>query len=206
MSIQVPIKVRTFVLDDSKLLYFEKDTPGIGISTGISDAGSFPFLGPDGKLDPSFIPNENVIITPVLTFSVNTGTTIIPVSTRRPIISIQPKLGTFGATFLLRKIRTVSNGALALFEVILNGALTNANFIPADPASKVNFDIAATNISGGTVIDSGFLQFGQQEPEYTLLFGFTGSPPTPDTISLVVTSLGNRPQPVSGSFRWIESV
>jgi len=50
------IKVRQFVLDTSSLLYFEQDVAGVLTSSGVTSAGSYPYLGPTGQLDPSVIP------------------------------------------------------------------------------------------------------------------------------------------------------
>lgn len=138
------------------------------------------------------------------TFSANTGTTKIDITTRRPILSIQPQPGAGAIDFLLRKMRLVGNGGTALFELVLNGNLTGASFHPVDPSSNANFDTAATQISGGRVVDSGYLNLADQDPDYLLHFGFTGSPASPDTFTLVVTSMTTRPNPVSGSFRWTE--
>jgi hypothetical protein len=140
----------------------------------------------------------------ILTFSANTGITKINISTRRPILSIQPKPGSSVLAFLLRKMRLVGNGGTALFELVLNGTLTGAAFNPVDPSSGAVFDTAATHISGGRVVDSGYLNLADQAPDYLLYFGSTDSPSTLDTFTLVVTSMTTRPNPVSASFRWTE--
>lgn len=137
------------------------------------------------------------------TFSANTSTGTVPVTTRRPILSIQPKTGSSGITFLLRKFRLVGNGATAFFELVLNGVLTGASFASVNPSSNMNFDTAAILISGGQVVDSGYLNLGPEEPDLLLHFGFSGSPAAADTFSLVVTSMGSS-IPISGSFRWTE--
>jgi len=140
----------------------------------------------------------------ILTFTANTGN--VPISltplTRTPLLSIQPQSGSGAITYLLRKLRLIGNGAMALFELVLNGTLTGAAFNPVDPSSHVNFDMAATTIAGGRVVDSGYLNFGAQDPDYCLHFGFMGG--NADIFTLVVTQMGARPNPVSGSFRWTE--
>ena len=43
------------------------------------------------------------------------------------------------------------------YQIILNGTLTGASFNSVDPNSLVQFDIDATIITGGTVLDSGYI-------------------------------------------------
>jgi len=138
----------------------------------------------------------------ILTFSANNGTTPLGVTTRVPVLSIQPQTGSTALSFLLRKLRVVGNGQKALFELVLNGTLTGATFTSVDPSSGVNFDTVATSISGGRVVDSGYINFAAQDPDYLLHFGFTGG--TADIFTLVVTSMTAFSNPISASFRWTE--
>jgi hypothetical protein len=146
------------------------------------------------------IPADEALASQFLTFSVNTGTAAVSVTTQRPILSIQAQTGSSANSYLLRKLRLLGNGSTAFYQLILNGSLSGASFVSADPSSFVNYDVSATSISGGRVVDSGYLSFGGADPEYTLHFGFVG--PTPDILSLVVTSMSSSAIPVSGSFRW----
>ena len=92
------------------------------------------------------------------------GTSSVSVTTRRPILSIRPK-----ATFNSRTNRglivlsgyeaTAATNA-AFIEIVLGGTLTGAAFASLGTASITEFDTAATAISGGIVLDSGYVAAG----------------------------------------------
>jgi hypothetical protein len=132
-------------------------------------------------------------------FSAGNGITGIAVTTRRPILSIQPKT-TFNSITnrsrtLLQTVELSVTGNTALVEVVYNGTLTGASFASADANSGVNFDVGATAISGGTVLYSGYIATsGATRVTLTksvierlpLTLDAAGS--TPDTLSVVITS------------------
>lgn len=68
--------------------------------------------------------------------------------------------------------------------------------------SGVGFDTTATVINGGEVIDSGYMQFPEDE-SYQVHFGFTSS--LADTLTVAFSLMqGSGPQAVSASMRWTE--
>jgi len=79
-----------------------------------------------------------------------------------PIISIRPRT-TFNSITNRGQVRPLgyslsSADASVTYEIIRNGSLTNASFADVDTTnSLVQVDVAATAISGGLVVDSGFL-------------------------------------------------
>jgi hypothetical protein len=94
----------------------------------------------------------------------NNGITEIAVTTRRPILSIRPA-ATFGgfvnrahieAASLSMKARTNDS----LFEIVYGGTLTGAAFATVGTGSAAEFDTAATAITGGTIIKSGYVATG----------------------------------------------
>lgn len=90
-------------------------------------------------------------------FSVSTGRTAVSVAaTTLPIISIRPKL-TFNSLtnrvpIVPAAVSAVTNSQNVLVSLVLNATLTGASFSSADTNSAVEFDIAATAVSGGTII------------------------------------------------------
>jgi hypothetical protein len=142
-------------------------------------------------------------------FSVNTGATPVLVNSgvRHPLLSIQPELGLSPPTsslFTLFKYRLAGNGATALFELVLNGTLTGASFQPVGSPSNMNFSTSATAVSGGRVLDSGYLTLGGLESD-TLSFGFNFTDLfIGDIFTLVVTPMGSKPNLLSASFNWVE--
>ncbi len=100
------------------------------------------------------------------------------------------------------------------YQVILNGGLTNASFNAVDATnSAVEFDIAGTAISGGHVIDSGFLTGAKDKKEAGIdrrgllaklfmsqnIAGNSG-----DILSIVMTRMAGTDANCSAAFTWEE--
>ncbi len=87
-----------------------------------------------------------------------------------PILSIRNK-ATFNSitnrgVVVPKSYQILSQDSIVTYKVILNGALTGASYNDVDATnSMVEFDIAATAISGGLVIDSGFLSGARDKKE-----------------------------------------
>jgi len=98
-----------------------------------------------------------------LPFSANNGTTTVSAASgaRTPILSIQVKT-TFNSITNRSKITpneltlSITGANNILWELIYNGTLTGASFASVDANSGVNKDVAASAISGGTVVASGY--------------------------------------------------
>jgi hypothetical protein len=135
-----------------------------------------------------------------ITHANGTGITGTSVSTRRPVLSVRPKI-TFNSIVnrgdvTIDNYSIFSNGNI-YYELILNGTLTNSTFaIDGGTNSIAEFDIAATAISGGEKLDSGFLAGANAtrgsiaetpKSKYTLSNNLVGD--GTDIITLVATSL-----------------
>jgi hypothetical protein len=99
-----------------------------------------------------------------LSFTTNNAATPIAANGRRPVLSIQVKT-TFNSItnrsrIVLKDITIMCASNSGLYELVYNGTLTGASFASVDANSGVNSDVAATAISGGTVIDSGYCPSG----------------------------------------------
>jgi hypothetical protein len=96
----------------------------------------------------------------LLNFSASMDTTPVSVSTRRPILSIRPKLLFAGqqnrARIFLSDLVILSNQKDLQYELVYNGVLTGSSFSSVDPNSGVEKDTSATAISGGTVYKIGY--------------------------------------------------
>ena len=130
-------------------------------------------------------------------YSVGNGATTITVSTRRPVLSIRPAL-TYNSVsnhvgIQPTKLEVYTNQQNLYWEVIYNGTLTGASFASAGTSSAVMYDVAATAISGGIRINSGYVGSGagpQSEldwGELPITIDITGT--VADTISIVCSSL-----------------
>ena len=96
--------------------------------------------------------------------SASNGITAISVTTRRPILSVRPK-ATFNSIVNRAEVIplgvSVFAGAQNVFwELVYDGTLTGASYASTNANSIVEKDIAATAISGGIVVASGFIAAG----------------------------------------------
>jgi hypothetical protein len=150
-------------------------------------------------------------------FAASNGATTISVTTRRPIITLQAKtLGVDGVTRNFGQILPISvnvYGTVSLYlEFIVNGTLTGASFNSVNANSIANVDVAATAISGGTLINANYLAPGSgggangittQAAFNKFPYVYSSLLNTQDTISVVATSLGAA-STTSASFVWSE--
>jgi hypothetical protein len=90
--------------------------------------------------------------------------TSIGVTTRRPVLSIRPK-ATFNSRTNRAHIKEIELDITAAnnnsyYEIVLGGTLTGAAFASVGTSSVAEYDTAATAITGGKVIESGFVLSG----------------------------------------------
>lgn len=87
-----------------------------------------------------------------------------------PILSIRPRASfnsiTYRGVIVPKSFAIVSEDTTIRYEVILNGVLTGASFANVDTTnSGVMSDVAATAISGGLVVASGFITGARDKTE-----------------------------------------
>lgn len=149
-----------------------------------------------------------------ITHSASNGITTIGVTTRRPILTIRPST-TFNSItnrgiVLPLAIDLYAQTNSSYFEIVLNGTLTGASFTSVGTNSIVSFDVSATAISGGEIIDGGFIAASATAREslqnaikskLLLCNDYVGT--TTDTLSIVCTSFTGTSN-VSGSITFRE--
>lgn len=96
--------------------------------------------------------------------SIGNGITTVSVSTRRPIISIRPKT-TFNSRTNRAHISELlvdinAGSGTAYWEIVIDGTLTGASFASVSTNSVAEYDTAATAITGGGTILSGYVSSG----------------------------------------------
>ncbi len=152
-----------------------------------------------------------------LNFSAGNGATTISVTTRRPVFSIRPKTSFGGktnrGTVVPDSIDISSKDQIAFYEIVFNGTLTGASFSSVDNSSITEKDVAATSITGGMVLASGYVGTGgpisanvtkaiaAKLQKLVLALNIAGD--TPDILSVVVTSLATATA-VGASLQWRE--
>lgn len=133
-------------------------------------------------------------------FSTGNGITPISVTTRRAVLSIRPKL-TFNSLanrgqVIPAEIELYSS-ANAYYEVVLNGALGGTpSWASVNDASIVESDVAGTTVTGGVVVESGFVTTaggasrgsGRNGLLGRLALVLNAAGTTGDTLSVVMTS------------------
>lgn len=150
-----------------------------------------------------------------LQFSASNASTPIAVTTRRPILSIRPKLTFNGIAnrgwVIPINVFVASNTNAGFVEVVRGGALTNASFSSVHADSIAERDVAATAITGGRVLMSRYVpaaaDYDTVEFEFhddvipLSLLDIPGS--TQDVLTVVLTSL-NQTCNALASVNWEE--
>lgn len=137
-----------------------------------------------------------------------------------PILSIRPRATVNSIVnrglIAPKSYQITSEDAIIRYEIILNGSLTAASFADVDTTNSIaQVDVAATAISGGLVIDSGFLAGGQFNSEagtvgesliskLALANDIAGT--TTDILSIAISIInsGGTASDCAGSFTWKE--
>ena len=137
-----------------------------------------------------------------------------------PIISIRPRT-TFNSItnrglVIPKKYELMSENATIYFEIILNGSLTGASFANVDTTnSLVMVDIAATAITGGLVVDYGFITGAKDKNEsgtigeellskLVLANDIAGTTTDILTIAISIINSAGTASDCGGSFTWKE--
>jgi hypothetical protein len=149
--------------------------------------------------------------------SAGNGATGIAVTTRRPVFSIRSK-ATFNSitnrgSIFPETARFLALGGDVFWELVFNGTLTGASFADVGSNSLAEKDVAATAISGGEVVDTGYIASGgpassARQAEVAsltskLALGLDIAGTAPDVFSIVATAVSSSPT-VHGALRWKE--
>ncbi len=147
----------------------------------------------------------------LLNFGASNGITPAQVMTRRPILTIRPKLLFAGQTnrgriFLSDLVFLTQRNGSILYELVYNGVLTGASFASVDPNSLVEYDTSAYAISGGTTYKTGYITAGQNpvigpDCHYPFTLDYYGT--IQDTVTIVATSLSGQ-VPTTAALTWEE--
>jgi hypothetical protein len=136
-----------------------------------------------------------------LIHSVNNGISPISVTTRRAVISARPK-ATFNSIvnrgLIILESYSIYSAADVFFEIVYNGTLGGSpSWTSAGTNSLVEFDVAGTTVTGGEILDSGYVPSSggglivltkNISNKLPLSLDINGANPT--NISIVVTSIG----------------
>jgi hypothetical protein len=106
-----------------------------------------------------------------LTQSAGNGDTLISVTTRRPILSIRGKT-TFNSIvnrgiITPYEVKLINQDVDVFYEIVWDGTLTGDSFSSVNSNSITEFDVSSTAISGGVVIDSGYITSGTNKSSST---------------------------------------
>ncbi len=147
-----------------------------------------------------------------ISFCLNGPSSGITLSTLIPICTIRLSSARLDAIAVLKQINIAcsSQNDLVMWQLILNGTLTGATFAYTTESTNVQADVAATVISGGRVIETGFAQTGSintslQASFFEAQIGRNSFTQTSDTISLCVTPMTLNPK-IFWSVAWAELI
>ncbi len=151
--------------------------------------------------------------------SINTGSTAETLTTIEPVLSIRPKT-TFNSItnrgqVLPLEVNVLSTAEPILVEIYYKPSLTGASFASADADSIVEFDVAATALSGGHIVLSFHVAAASQGSKLlpdvaskslmskqTLNLDIAGT--TADILTVAATSLTGSTTDVYVSVDWLE--
>lgn len=149
-------------------------------------------------------------------FSTSTAVTTTAVTTRRPVLSIRPMSSFRGlenrGKVVPHNFSVIStNGVLLFYEIVKGGTLGSASFSVVHSSSIAEADRSATTITGGTIIEQGYVNSagtkvsGSTEGEFRsrvpITVDFNGQ--NPDALSIVITSMGASAD-VAAGLQWEE--
>lgn len=144
------------------------------------------------------------------TFSKAMTTPVIVGTTSNPLISLKLRDAYNRGSLKIRyaDLMSTSNTSL-IYQVVYGATLTGASWQNQDlNNSGVQYDTSATSLSGGRVIESGFMTSQNRQVQIDVFNSFD-SPNTsiagiPETVSLVVQTVGGNSN-TYGSLTWQES-
>lgn len=150
-------------------------------------------------------------------FGINTLDSLKGSTTLTPILSIRPKLtfqGRANRIFNIMKSVDFYGSDTMAWEVIYNGALTDAVWNDVNSTySGMEYDSAATDITGGIVIDEGFLGVAGSGRNRAgagrgllskVQLALNAAGDTADILTLVANQVGTSNPNVGGGFSWRE--
>jgi len=127
--------------------------------------------------------------------------------TLKPLVSIRLKSSQLDAIILPAELDLLGlSNASVRYALLLNATLTNANFVD-HPESQVQVDTTASALTGGTVLEQGFITNSSQinvggTENFNFQLGRTISG-TSDVITLAATGFGNNTKAVA-SMSWFQ--
>lgn len=146
---------------------------------------------------------------------VQTPKTLTTAGTYYPIVSLQLKSTNLDAIVILTALSILginSNPCSVAWRVIRGGTLTSPTWTPASSSSSVEYDTAATGISGGQVLGQGYIGITNQASQTIdvlkeALFKFqlqrNGLTSTPEPITIAMSASVNTVS-VLASMDWEE--
>ena len=137
---------------------------------------------------------------------------VIGSTTPIPLCTIRMAPGRLDAIALLKQINIAcgSQNDLVEWKLIANGTLTGATYAYATESTNMQVDVAATAISGGRIIETGFAQSGSintniQASFFEAQIGRNSFTQTSDTISLCAAAMTVNPK-TFWSLAWNELI
>jgi hypothetical protein len=159
-------------------------------------------------------------------FSAGNGVDTIAVTTRRPVLSIRPKMTFNGGVTVRGLIDLVSLNVLttaenAMIEAVYGGTLTGAGWADVDTNSFMEYDVSGSSITGGIIVDKIPIPGASQGNRFTpgsgeasiasnklpLALDIDGNHPTTpytDILTIVAESIPGTTTDVTSSLLWRE--
>lgn len=149
------------------------------------------------------IPADEVYASGVNYYAYDNGVTFLSLAnaTITPLFSVRSSSAAFA--YLIRSISTFTDGSQQLFRLYKNATLTGATFAATPPTgSHVTVDTAATAVTAGQVVWSGYSSTSLRESDLQLYYMLAGAPG--DSFTLAAEKFGSGTAKSAGSLQWSE--
>jgi hypothetical protein len=118
-----------------------------------------------------------------------------------PLVSVRSSSAAF--IYIVRSLSTFTDGSQVLFRLYKNPTLTGATFAATPPTgSHVTFDTAATAVTAGQVVWSGYVAATPRDQDQ-LLYALAGGTPG-DVYTLAAEKFGAGTAKAAGALQWSE--
>lgn len=178
--------------------------PAQTIQVGGSDGTNLQTLRTSTAGTLYVIPADEAKASSLSYYSVDNGNAFVAnlvTSVITPLVSIRSSSATF--IYLVRSLSTFTDGSQVLFRLYKNPTLTGATFAATAPTgSHVNFDTAATAVTAGQVVWSGYTAASPRNQD-ALLYALAAGTPG-DVYTLAAEKFGSGTAKAAGALQWSE--
>ena len=169
---------------------------------GVDGAGNLQAFRVTTNRTTVVIPADEAEAASLSYYSYDNGGAYISTTGGAPKVLWSIESNSASVTFLLRELQWFTDGTVTRFQLVKNGTLTGATFIAVSPSPNVKVDTAATSVSGGSVVMSGYV--GANPRNFDSLMDAMASGTPGDKFTIVALAFGTGSGKAAAQLRWSE--